>query len=237
MRTALVVWLAVFLLPPLARAGNASLVEATSLGPILDADKVLGLFRDIPSKENGVDIEGIAVDGDDLYAGFRGPVLRGNFTPVLRFRFANPSTATELLFVDLGGLGIRDLTKVRGGFLILAGPVGDGPGGYHLFFWDGRDCLPGLRTAGARGRVRPIGEVRPPPRPRPRASRSSRKPMPPMKCSSSTTASRTAGRRGSAPRSRRFRPARRSPAPAARRLRALHRVRPSGPESDELPAG
>ena len=134
--------------------GNASPVEATSLGPILDADKVLGLFRDIPSKENGVDIEGIAVDGDDLYAGFRGPVLRGNFTPVLRFRFANPSTATELLFVDLGSLAIRDLTKVRGGFLILAGPVGDGPGGFHLFFWDGRDCLPGLRPAGARA-IRP----------------------------------------------------------------------------------
>src|SRR5262245_60839271 len=79
-------------------------------------------------------------------AGFRGPVLRENYTPVLRFTFAVPVIESDLLYVNLGGRGIRDLTRARGGLLVLAGPVGDGPGSYQLYFWDGKDCLPGTRT-------------------------------------------------------------------------------------------
>src|SRR5262249_4849339 len=75
------------------------------------------------------------------------------------FRFGNPVGAADLVFVDLGGLGIRDLTWAKEGFLILAGPVGHGPGGYRVFLWDGRDCLPGRRTVGDRGQVRLLGEV------------------------------------------------------------------------------
>jgi hypothetical protein len=72
-------------------------------------------------------------------------VLRGNYVPVLRARFGHPVSDASLLFVNLGGLGIRDLAPVQNGFLILAGPVGDGPGAYHLYVWDGRDGLPGQR--------------------------------------------------------------------------------------------
>ena len=65
-------------------------------------------FGSIASKENGIDAEGLAVRDQKLYIGFRGPVLRGNFTPILRCRFGSPITEPEVLFVSLGGRGVRD---------------------------------------------------------------------------------------------------------------------------------
>ena len=116
-------------------------------------------FSRVPSKENGIDIEGLAFHQGLLYAGFRGPVLRDNYVPVLTFQFATPVVQANLLFVNLGGRGIRDLTAVQGGFLVLAGPVGDGPGSYQVYFWNGQDCLPGRREAGEVGQIRLLGEV------------------------------------------------------------------------------
>lgn len=128
----------------------ASESESVSLRDVIDGDPYLNRFTKIPSKENGVDIEGIATDGDLLYVGFRGPVLRGNYVPVLLLEFDDPDEA-ELRFVDLDGLGIRDLCAVEDGFLILAGPVGDATEGYDVYFWDGEDRIP--------DRGRAVGEV------------------------------------------------------------------------------
>ena len=111
---------------------------------IIENDSVLGIFTRIPSKENGVDIEGITSDGDTLYIGFRGPVLRENYVPVMVIEDFKDKSDYELRFVNLGGNGIRDLCKVEGGFLIIAGPVGDGEGPYQLYFWDGSDSVPGI---------------------------------------------------------------------------------------------
>ncbi len=99
----------------------------------------------IPSKENGVDIEGIAFDGTDLYVGLRGPVLRWNFVPVLVVNFEQLDNAT-MRYVQLDGRGIRDLARVPNGFLILAGPNGDEPLSYELYFWNGKDCFPGFEN-------------------------------------------------------------------------------------------
>jgi hypothetical protein len=139
--------------------GKAGSVEMTSLRSVIDQDRVLKTFRKVPSKENGVDIEGVATHGGRVYAGFRGPVLRGNHTPVLMFTFSNPVVSSELLFVDLSGRGVRDLVRAGGGFLVLAGPVGDGPGSYQLYFWDGRDCLPGHRSGGTPGQTQLLCEI------------------------------------------------------------------------------
>ncbi len=118
-------------------------IERKSLAALLRQHPVLGRFAAIPSKENGIDIEGLAVGPDGkLFAGFRGPVLRGNLVPVLGFDFDHPD-ASDLRFVNLGGLGIRDITAVSGGFLLLAGPVGDGRADFRIFFWDGIDAVPG----------------------------------------------------------------------------------------------
>jgi Protein of unknown function (DUF3616) len=139
--------------------GHAQNLEETSLRNIIDSKKVLKDFSLLPSKENGVDIEGIAIYKQQLYIGFRGPVLRENWVPVLKCRFAKPVTDAELVYVRLDGLGFRDITRVEDGFLILAGPVGDGPGAFQVYFWDGEDCLPGVRASGKTGRIEYLGVI------------------------------------------------------------------------------
>ena len=141
--------------------GNASDPEKINLRPIIEDDKFLGAFSKIPSKENGVDIEGIAADGQWLYVGFRGPMLDNTFVPVLRVKFDSPQADHELRFVALGGRGIRDLARVEDGFLVLAGPVGDGPGSFQLYHWDGEDVVPG--TDRPAGKVTLLGDLAPEP--------------------------------------------------------------------------
>jgi hypothetical protein len=87
--------------------GEVSALEVTSRMPAIEQDPVLQAYTRVPSKENGVDIEGIAVRDGRLYVGFR------------------------------------------------------------LYFWDGRDCLPGQRrpdepVGGSSG----WGRLRPRERPR-----------------------------------------------------------------------
>jgi Protein of unknown function (DUF3616) len=93
----------------------------------------------IPSKDNGFDIEGLAVQGDTLLLGLRGPVLRGYAVLLLLEIGDGPSGELALarkkgrayrkLFLDLDGLGIRDLSFLGEDVLILAGPTMalDGP--------------------------------------------------------------------------------------------------------------
>jgi len=138
--------------PPVRVAGSFS------LRAILEGDPVLAPFATIPGKENGVDLEGLAWDGDRLVVGFRSPVLRSGHVPVLVVPPEEPSRY-ELRFLDLGGLGVRDLLRVEEGFLVLAGGEGRSPR-FELHVWDGRDCVPGR---GARSCRAFVGEVPAPP--------------------------------------------------------------------------
>ncbi|KRT56042.1 DUF3616 domain-containing protein [endosymbiont of Ridgeia piscesae] len=143
--------------------GNIESKQRISLRKLLRRDPVLQPFSAIPGKENGVDIEGIAVRDGWLYAAFRGPVLRDGLVPILRFRFDDPQSDYELRFVTLGGLGCREITRVSDGFLILAGPNGKGPGDYRIFHWDGRDTLPGAdRPQSGQGKIRLLHKLEPP---------------------------------------------------------------------------
>ncbi len=47
------------------------------LRDLLEDDEHLAPFLAIPGKDNGLDVEGIAVRGDRVLLGLRGPVLRG----------------------------------------------------------------------------------------------------------------------------------------------------------------
>lgn len=135
----------------LGAGGNVVDRKVTSLRAALEGDEYLKRFLDIPGKENGVDIEGIAVANGRLYVGFRGPVLRGNFVPVLVCDFDDPASGNEVIFVNLDGRGVRDLARVTNGFLILAGPISDGDDAFRLYHWDGLDVVPGDRPAGHPG--------------------------------------------------------------------------------------
>ena len=134
----------------------AAAPKEISLRAIIDGQPILKPFLASASKENGVDLEGLAVDGVTLFAGFRGPVLRHGFAPVLKFTFDAPKAAA-LVFVPLDGRGIRDLAKVADGILVLAGPVGDSDQSHRLYRWNGQDCIPG--TDGPGGKLEYLGEV------------------------------------------------------------------------------
>lgn len=126
-----------------------------SLTDLLVKDRHLAPFLALPSKDNGVDIEGIAVCGDRVYIGFRGPVLRG-WAVVMEIRpegdladpgrlrlrpFEQDESGQKALyrthFLDLGGLGIRDLCPHGDDLLILTGPSMDLDGPVRLIRWRG----------------------------------------------------------------------------------------------------
>jgi len=141
---------------------------ALDLRPFLEDSPWLRRSAAIPSKENGLDIEAIAVDRDELVLGLRGPVLRGNFAPIVRVRPSKGFTGVKGLrvsFVDLGGAGVRGLARCATGFLLLAGPVGDAQAPHRLYHWDGEDMLPGKRKSADAsrqiGRLTLLGTVQP----------------------------------------------------------------------------
>lgn len=99
----------------------------------------------IPGKENGFDIEGIAVAGDRIFLGLRGPVLRGwaillevqvkaKKSGALRLRKIGPNGERyRKHFINLRGEGIRDLCFYQQELLVLSGPTMDLTGDTQIF--------------------------------------------------------------------------------------------------------
>lgn len=135
----------------------ASPIRTTSLRPRLERDEMLSPFLAIPGKENGIDIEGIGLAPEGLLAGFRSPVFREGFAPALFFAFDRPESG-RLVFVPLGGRGIRDVLRVSDGYLLIGGPVNDEPVSFELYHWDGRDGVPG-KDVDLTTSVRPLGQI------------------------------------------------------------------------------
>lgn len=109
-----------------------------SLRTVLGATAHLKPFMALPSKENGFDIEGLAVVDKRIYVGLRGPVVENiAIIPeiVLGRGFTLSARGVHLHFIDLAGLGVRDLTRWRGGLMILAGPVSSADGPFQLYHW------------------------------------------------------------------------------------------------------
>lgn len=117
----------------------------------LKKDGHLAPFLGLPAKENGFDIEGIAVHGRRIFLGLRGPVLRG-IAVVLEIEVEEKAPGELALkpigaggrcyrkhFLDLGGNGIRDLHRDGEDLLILAGPTADIDG--RCIIWRWREAL------------------------------------------------------------------------------------------------
>lgn len=124
--------------------GDAHGNELTAL---LKDDEHFGPFLSIPGKDNGFDIEGIAVVGEHLLLGLRGPVLRG-WAAIIEvalvddgagwLRLAPVDGDGKMLrkhFLDMHGLGIRDLCVHGKDILILAGPTMDLDGPVYIYRW------------------------------------------------------------------------------------------------------
>ena len=123
------------------------LVRAMAATPAL-ASLALDRAADRPGEApGGLNIEALAAGEDGaLLIGFRNPVPGGRalVVPLLNPvdvlaggppRFGAPQTP------DLGGLGIRDMARVAGGYCIVAGPAVGG-GRHRLYSWSGATGVP-----------------------------------------------------------------------------------------------
>ena len=120
--------------------------EANLLTQALSDDPHFGPFMGIPGKDNGFDIEGLAVDGSRLLLGLRGPVLRG-WSAVLEIAVEAKDEYLRLVpldgngtlirkhFLPLQGLGVRDLHISGDDIYILAGPTMVLDGDIRVFKW------------------------------------------------------------------------------------------------------
>jgi hypothetical protein len=121
--------------------------EGNVLITALKQDDYLAPFLStlLPGKDNGFDIEGFALYGNTMLIGLRGPVLRG-MAIILEIEVEESSPGilslktlgkTEQLykkhFVDLNGLGVRDLRRNGKDLLILAGPTMELDGALRVF--------------------------------------------------------------------------------------------------------
>lgn len=136
-----------------------------SITDLLADDDHLAPFLAIPGKDNGVDIEGVAAYDDRLYLGMRGPVLRGwavllEIRPVTHPRDEHRLTLAPLdgdgaryrtHFLDLGGLGIRDLCPQGEDLLLLTGPSMSLSGPVRLVRWRGGLAAPAPAVVHATG--------------------------------------------------------------------------------------
>jgi hypothetical protein len=100
-----------------------------------------------PKRQGGLNIEGMCARPDGtLLIAFRTPVPNGKalIVPLL-----NPDKVIrgergkfgDMIALDLGGFGIRDLAPDENGFLLLASAV-RGPHTFRLYYWDGKDGKP-----------------------------------------------------------------------------------------------
>lgn len=123
--------------------------ERNILFELLKEDRHLQQFINaaIPSKDNGLDIEGLAVEGNKLFLGLRGPVLRG-WAIILELELESTESGILTLkqftdeeaqyrkhFFDLNGLGIRELCIKGKDMIILAGPTMALEGEMTVFRW------------------------------------------------------------------------------------------------------
>lgn len=133
--------------------------QANLLTRALAQDPHFGPFMAIPGKDNGFDIEGLAVDGRRLLLGLRGPVLRG-WSALLEIAVESRGDQLRLSplddsgtlirkhFLQLDGLGVRDLHFSGEDLYILAGPTMVLDGDIRVFKWPGaRPLLAANREA------------------------------------------------------------------------------------------
>lgn len=121
--------------------------ESSALLAAIEAagDRHLLPFVHVPGKDNGLDIEGLAVRGMRAFIGLRGPVLRG-WSCILELRLEAQERTLKLLPVDgrnlyrkhfqnLNNLGVRDLLIHGDDLLVMAGPTQSHDGPHEIWRW------------------------------------------------------------------------------------------------------
>lgn len=126
--------------------------RANQLTRALENDPHFGPFLSIPGKDNGFDVEGMAVQGNRLLFGLRGPVLRG-WSALIEIAIEVKHDQLRMVPINLGGtlvrkhflyldgLGVRDLHFFGDDLYILAGPTMVLDGSIRVFKWAGAKAL------------------------------------------------------------------------------------------------
>jgi Protein of unknown function (DUF3616) len=111
-------------------------------------DAHLGPFLTTASKENGLDIEGLAARERRVWLGLRGPVLRGWGVVIelemkltgsghLKARRIDGKRRYRKHLLPTRGLGIRDLALDGDDLIVLTGPTMASDGPAHVLRWKG----------------------------------------------------------------------------------------------------
>ena len=131
------------------------------LGALLRAPQLAGFHlreaaTKAPEDEGGLNIEGLAATADGtLLIGFRSPLVgeKALLVPLLNpveSMQGSPPRLGDPVLLDLGGLGIRDITFTGLEYFVIGGRTGHG-GTSHLFRWAGGTAVPEkLERAGLR---------------------------------------------------------------------------------------
>jgi hypothetical protein len=115
--------------------------HGNALMKALKDDPLIGPFTRIPAKEGGVDVEGLAVCGNRVALGMRGPVIGRHAVLLEMFVSEKKSGRLHLdgppfkRLLAMEGLGIRDLKRRGDDLLILAGPTTALSGPVALYRW------------------------------------------------------------------------------------------------------
>ena len=137
---------------PIGKRGNKlseALRHDDHLAPFLRCQDAGRGWPQLASKENGFDVEGLAARGNRLVLGLRGPVLRGwallldvvvddGKAPKLKLEkigrdVGGKKRVYRKHFLQLDGMGVRDLCWQGNDLLILAGPTTDMTGRQTLW--------------------------------------------------------------------------------------------------------
>ncbi|MBW3572124.1 MAG: DUF3616 domain-containing protein [Gemmatimonadetes bacterium] len=124
-------------------------------------DEHIHRYLKVPGKDNGFDVEGLAAADGRLFLGLRGPVVRG-WGVVLEVRPVQAGRPERLKlkrigpdgrryrkhFLDLDGLGVREITADGDDMLVLAGPTMAVRAPATLFRWRGAAALQGDSITG-----------------------------------------------------------------------------------------
>lgn len=149
--------------PPALRPAGSGPVQL--LQAMLDSDagrswRLADAARKAPEAPGGLNIEGLT-HGDDgtLLIGFRNPLREGK---ALVLPLLNPAQVIDgqpprfggAIALDLGGRGVRAMTRTADGYLVVGGPTAD-EGSFALFHWRGGDQPPQPLSQPALGTLRP----------------------------------------------------------------------------------
>lgn len=133
-------------LKPVGRVYTGLLTDLLS-EPSLARFDLTTAARRAPKAEDGLNIEALTESPDgSLLIGFRNPIPQGRALVVPLLNPARVITGVRPEFgkpmlLDLGGLGLRGIGSVAGGYYLIAGPA-QGDAESQLFFWRGGESVP-----------------------------------------------------------------------------------------------